>query len=62
METMIIAGIVAFCLLYMRWDTFKVHRASIREDIEKSVMKSYKPKSPEERERWKQILKEIDEN
>lgn len=61
METLAIVVIVAVIAYCVRFETIKVHRASIREDIEKSIMKSYKPKTEAEKKRWQQILKEIDE-
>ena len=62
METLAIVVIVAVIAYCVRFETIKVHRASIREDIEKSIMKSYKPKTEAEKKRWKEILKEIDES
>lgn len=62
METLILVLVVAVVAYCVRFETLKVHRASIREDIEKSIMKSYKPKTEAEKKRWKEILKEIDES
>ena len=61
METMIIAGIVAVAAYCVRYETVKLHRRSIQRDIERSLMKSYKPFTKEEKARWQQIMKEIDE-
>lgn len=61
METIAIVAIVGVLAYCVRYETVKLHRRSIQRDIERSLMKSYKPFTKEEKERWRQIMKEIDE-
>lgn len=61
METIVIIVIVAVAAYCVRYETVKFHRRSIQRDIERSLMKSYKPFTKEEKARWQQIMKEIDE-
>lgn len=61
METAIIIVVVAVAVYCVRYETVKLHRRSVQRDIERSLMKSYKPFTKEEKERWRQIMKEIDE-
>lgn len=61
METIVIIVIVAVAAYCVRYETIKLHRRSIQRDIERSLMKSYKPFTKEEKARWQQIMKEIDE-
>lgn len=61
METIVIVAVIAVAAYCLRYETIKMHRRSIQRDIERSLMKSYKPFTKEEKARWQQIMKEIDE-
>ena len=61
MEFLILVVGVIVALYVLNLSIIKKFRRNLRNDIERSIMKSYKPKTDAEKKRWQEILKEIDD-
>ena len=61
MEFLILVVGVIVALYVLNLSIIKKFRRNLSNDIERSIMKNYKPFTAEEKKRWQEILKEIDD-
>ena len=61
MEFLILVVGVIVALYVLNLSIIKKFRRNLRNDIERSIMKNYKPKTDAEKKRWQEIMKEIDD-
>ena len=61
MEFLILVVGVIVALYVLNLSIIKKFRRNLRNDIERSIMKNYKPFTDEEKKRWQEIMKEIDD-
>ena len=61
MEFLILVVVVIVALYVLNLRIIKKFRRNLRNDIERSIMKNYKPFTDEEKKRWQEIMKEIDD-
>ncbi len=61
MEFLILVVGVIVALYVLNLSIIKKFRRNLSNDIERSIMKNYKPFTDEEKKRWQEILKEIDD-
>ncbi|OCR14412.1 hypothetical protein [Helicobacter pullorum] len=61
MEFLILVVGVIVALYVLNLSIIKKFRRNLSNDIERSIMKNYKPKTDAEKKRWQEILKEIDD-
>ena len=60
MEFLILVVVVIVALYIFNLGGVKQHRRNLQDEIEKSLDKSYKPFTAEEKKRWQEILKDIE--
>ncbi|WP_166648681.1 hypothetical protein [Helicobacter pullorum] len=61
MEFLILVVGVIVALYVLNLSIIKKFRRNLSNDIERSIMKNYKPFTDEEKKRWQEIMKEIDD-